>query len=125
MPYDSVRAIIKSIQPNCLIVENNHEFTTVHSEMIEYEMPIDGPPPLSNRRPAEGNEPIRGDDCWFWHPDGNCDLMSAQEIVKQLKDNNAGNASYLLDLTPDTSGLIPQCQVNRMKEVGTLRGIPQ
>jgi hypothetical protein len=123
VPYDSIRRLIKSIQPNCLIVENNHEFTTVHSEMIEYEMPIDGPPPQSNTRPAEGNEPIRSDMCWFWHPNGNCNLKTAQNIVDQLRENNSSHASYLLDLTPDTTGLIPQCQADRMQEVGQLRGL--
>ena len=128
VPYDTIRNLIKSIQPNCLIVENNHEFTTTHSEMLEWEMPIDGSPPLNNVQPAEGNEPIRysstsKERCWFWHPDGNCDLMPAQMIVDHLTANNTGNAAYLLDLTPDTTGLIPQCQVDRMKEVGQLRGL--
>jgi alpha-L-fucosidase len=44
-------------------------------------------------------------------------------IVDHLTANNTGNAAYLLDLTPDTTGLIPQCQVDRMKEVGQLRGL--
>jgi alpha-L-fucosidase len=130
VPYDTIRSCIKSLQPNCLIVENNHEFTTTHSEMLEWEMPIDGPPPLNNVRPAEGNEPIRyssanKERCWFWHPIGNCDLMPAQMIVDRLLANNKGNAAYLLDLTPDTLGLIPQCQVDRMKEVGQLLKVAQ
>jgi hypothetical protein len=129
VPYDSVRALIKSIQPNCLIVENNHEFNTSHSEMIEYEMPIDGPPALSNKLPAEGNEPIRirtqFEPLWFWHPIGNCDIKTPESIVAQLKQNNDRNAAYLLDLTPDTSGLIPECQAAVMKQVGVLRGIAQ
>jgi alpha-L-fucosidase len=108
-------------------VENNHEYTTAHSEIIEYEMPIDGPPPQGNIRPAEGNLPIRADEqhAWFWHPINNCTLIPAQRIVDQLKENNSRNASYLLDLTPDTTGLIPQCQADRMHEVGVLRGVVQ
>lgn len=130
VPYDTINALIKSIQPRCLIVENNHEFSTVHSDMLEWEMPIDGPPPITNTKPAEGNEPIRysptdKERCWFWHPEGNCDLMTAQMIVSNLRHNNEGNAAYLLDLTPDTLGLIPECQVDRMKEVGDSLGIPR
>jgi len=125
VPYDSIRILIQSIQPHCLIVENNHEFNTTHSQMIEYEMPIDGPPKATNKLPAEGNEPIRLDKLWFWHPNKECQIMSAQSIVDQLIQNNSRNAAYLLDLTPDTLGLIPKCQVDRMKEVGALRGVAQ
>jgi alpha-L-fucosidase len=130
VPYDTIRSCIKNIQPNCLIVENNHEFTTTHSEILEWEMPIDGPPPLNNIRPAEGNEPIRyssatKERCWFWHPIGNCDLMPAQMIVDHLQSNNKGNAAYLLDLTPDTTGRIPECQADRMKEVGQLLNVSE
>lgn len=135
VPYDSVKAIIKSIQPNCMIVENNHEYNTTHSEIIEYEMPIDGAPPTNNIHPTEGNEPIRisfenatrkvKDQLWFWHPDGTCITMTAETIVDHLKTNNSRNASYLLDLTPDTTGTIPQCQADIMKQVGTLRGVTQ
>ena len=128
VPYDTIRDCIKRCQPNCLIVENNHEFTTTHSEMLEWEMPIDGPPPLNNTRPGEGNEPIRyssasKERCWFWHPEYNCDLMTKETIVNHLKSNNTGHAAYLLDLTPDTTGLIPDCQVQMMKDVGGLLGV--
>jgi alpha-L-fucosidase len=123
VPYDTIRNLIHSIQPKCLLIENNHEFNFKHTELIEYEMPIDGSPKLGNTLPTEGNMPIRSDHLWFWHPDKQCDLMTAAAIVGQLNDNNSRNAAYMLDLTPDTTGRIPECQVTRMKEVGALRGV--
>jgi Alpha-L-fucosidase len=125
VPYDSIKNIVKRLQPKCLIVENNHYYAMSNTEIVEYEMPIDGPPGINNVLPAEGNEPIRNDHCWFWHPIDECSIMPARKIVDELNYNNAHNASYLLDLTPDTTGNIPQCQVDRMKEVGQLRGVPQ
>jgi hypothetical protein len=122
VPYQMVRNLIKKFQPYCLLIENNHEYTTSHSEIIEYEMPIDGPPKVNNVLPAEGNEPIRQDvgHCWFWHPIDSCTIMSASYIKSRLELCNLRHASYLLDLTPDTRGLIPQCQVDVMKAVGQL-----
>ncbi|MGA2507332.1 MAG: alpha-L-fucosidase [Chitinispirillaceae bacterium] len=127
VPFTMVRNLIKSIQPYCLLIENNHEYTTKHSEIVEYEMPIDGPPKLNNVLPAEGNEPIRQDvgHCWFWHPIDSCTIMSASYIVSRLNLCNSRNASYLLDLTPDTTGVIPGCQVEVMKEVGQIRNVVQ
>jgi alpha-L-fucosidase len=122
VPYTMVQKLIKKYQPTCMLVENNHEYTTAHSEIVEYEIPIDGMPKLGNVMPAEGNEPIRQDKghCWFWHPVDECTIMSPDYIVSRLNLCNSRNASYLLDLTPDTTGLIPQCQVDAMKTVGEL-----
>lgn len=127
IPYKMVLNLMKKYQPGCLLIENNHEYSTTHSEIIEYEIPIDGVPKVSNVAPAEGNEPIRQDKghCWFWHPIDSCTIMSAGQIISQLNLCNSRNASYLLDLTPDKRGLIPQCQVDVMGEVGRLRGVVQ
>jgi alpha-L-fucosidase len=125
VPYDSIKNIIQRLQPKCLIVENNHKFAMSNTEIVEYEMPIDGAPPNNNVLPAEGGQVIRSskDHCWFWHPIDECTIMSARNILDELNTNISRNASYLLDLTPDTTGVIPQCQVDRMKEVGQLRGV--
>jgi alpha-L-fucosidase len=128
VPYDTIWNLIHTIQPKCMLIENNREYNTKHSDIPEWEQPVGGPPPLNNTMPAEGNEPInynatKVERCWFWHPDIDCELMTAQMIVDNLKHNNKGNAAYLLDLTPDTLGLVPQCQVDRMKEVGTMLGV--
>jgi alpha-L-fucosidase len=120
VPYKMVLNLIKKYQPYCMLIENNHEYTTAHSEIVEYEMPIDGPPKIGNTQPTEGNEPIRVDagHCWFWHPIDSCTIMSPDYIISRLTLCNSRNASYLLDLTPDTTGLIPDCQVQTMQQVG-------
>lgn len=123
VPYDTIRKVVKTLQPNCLIVENNHYYTLKNTDIVEYEMPIDGLPPVGNIQPAEGWQPIRTDSCWFWHPNNECDIMSTQNIIDELTAVNSHNAGYLLGLTPDTLGLIPQCQVDVMTNVGVLRGI--
>jgi len=109
VPYAEISSLVKTLQPNCILIENNHEYTQVHSEIVEYEMPIDGPPRLSNILPGEGFEPIRyssmdKDRCWFWHPLRECDFMSPQMIVDRLNQCNSGNANYLLSVDPDIPG---------------------
>jgi alpha-L-fucosidase len=127
VPYDTVRNLIKSIQPHCLILENNHYYKLQYTELVGYEMPVDGAPKVDNILPAEGCNVVHAgsDYCWFWHPSDECLLKSPQTVVDQLNSNNSRNANYLFDLTPDTTGLIPQCQVDLMKQVGQLRGVSQ
>jgi alpha-L-fucosidase len=127
VPYDTVRNLIKSIQPHCLILENNHYYKLQYTEIVGYEMPIEPPPKIGNILPSEGCNVVHPgtDACWFWHPVDECNLKSAQAVVDQLNSLNSRNANYLFDLTPDTTGLIPQCQVDLMKQVGQLRGVTQ
>jgi hypothetical protein len=121
--FVEIDSLVKSLQPNCLVIDNNHEYNFRHSEIVEYEMPIDGPPKEGNYLSAEGFEPIRADKCWFWHPNRECDLMPPQIIVDHMNQCNSRNANYLLNVCPDTTGRLPQCQVDSLKAVGALRGI--
>lgn len=123
VPYDTIRNLIKTLQPNCLIMENNHYYALNNTDVVTYEVPVDGPPGIGNTLPSEAGQTIRLDKCWFWHPDEQCVIRSAQMIIDELNMNNSRHASYLLDLTPDTLGLMPPCVVERLAEVGQLRGV--
>lgn len=123
VPYDTIRNLMRNLQPNCLLVENNYYCSLKKTDIVEYEVPVVGAPKVGNVLPSEGCIPIRNDWTWFWHPNGECNLMTAQDIVKDLNDYNSRNAALLLDLSPDTTGRIPQCEFDRMKEVGQLRGV--
>jgi Alpha-L-fucosidase len=122
IPYDSIANLVHklndSLDHHTVIVENNHTVGKLHnSEIDQYEIPLDGPPLAFSDVPTEGNEPLRADKCWFWHP-MNSGLLSTQFITNRIIAANAVNATYLLDVTPDTLGRIPQDQVQRMKEIG-------
>jgi len=132
LSVSEINSFVNSLQPNCLVIDNNHEFSLRHSEITEYEIPVDNPPSVGNRIPAEGYEPIHLNNSygptWFWHPDRDpsykeCDLFSPQQIVDKLSLCNSRNANYLLSVCPDTTGRLPQCQVECLKSVGALRGI--
>jgi alpha-L-fucosidase len=123
VPYHTVRNLIKSKQPNCLLIENNHYGNLDSTEIMEYEYPVTKVlPPANNKLPAEVCMTLRSDQIWFWHPLAP-QIKTTASILQDLKDLSTRNSAYLLDLTPDTSGQIPQNQVDRMKEVGIARGI--
>jgi alpha-L-fucosidase len=124
VPFEMVRNLTHSLQPDCLVIDNNHHHNMTQTEMMEYERPVDGNVPLGNTIPAELNGNIRSDQCWFYHPVGNCALFSAQSVVNDLQTFNSRTANFLFDLTPDDRGLIPDCQVDLMNQIGQLLGIP-
>jgi alpha-L-fucosidase len=127
IPYAPVANLVHELNAklghHTIISENNHQKALWNTEIVQYEIPIDGPPLAGNTLPSEGNEPIRLDNCWFWHP-MTSSSKSTQFILNRINSSNAVNTTYLLDLTPDTSGLIPQYQVQAMNDIGTI-GIQQ
>jgi len=126
IPFDTVANLVHklndSLGHHTIITENNHKFQLYNTELVQYEIPLDGPPLNGNTLPSEGNEPLRGDNCWFWHP-MNSTIKSTSFILSRIVAANAVNATYLLDVTPDTLGLIPADQVQRMQDIGNNNGL--
>jgi alpha-L-fucosidase len=125
VPYATVRNWVKTLQPECLISENDYDLNQSRTDILTWERAVVGFPPITNVIPSEAGNTIRTDGCWFWHPLDECNILPAETIVNDLTMLNSRNASYLLDLTPDTTGLMPQCVIDRMAEVGVLRGVAQ
>jgi alpha-L-fucosidase len=118
VPYESIRDHIKSLQPDCLILENNHEKSLAHSDIVGYERNIDGVVLEGNTLPAEMCDNIRSDGKWFYQTEGYDNLKSLEEIIASKNSSNKYSCNYLLDVTPDVRGRIPDCQVELLKKIG-------
>ena len=121
--WSSLRSLVKSLQPNCLLLANNsHDFKETDIHSFEYPIYMDdhGYPPPGNTIPSEVCDCITSDRHWFWHPDSEQHLRSAEEIVKVVRLCNERDANYLLSVPPDRNGRIPEAFVKRLKEVGRL-----
>jgi alpha-L-fucosidase len=110
IPYETIREHIRSLQPNLLVLENNHEHTLVHSDVVGYERNVEGTPPANNMLPAEVADNIRSDGKWFFS-NGSCNLKPLATLNASLIAVGMSHANYLLDLTPNQQGQIPDCQV--------------
>jgi alpha-L-fucosidase len=68
-------------------------------------------------RPAEADTPLRKLH-WFWHPHDEASLKSLTDLV-QLYDETVGRGGQLmLGLAPDTRGLLPEEDAQRLREFG-------
>lgn len=66
--------------------------------------------------PPEANIHVRSS--WFWQPNSDHTLKSAEELI-DVYDNTIGRgANILINMTPDVSGLIPETEVQRFKDYG-------
>jgi alpha-L-fucosidase len=115
--YKMIYDLVKSIQPNCIIVENSHRFPTTTSQILTFEAPTaDGNIPLGNTELAEECNTIRTaytGDSWFYHSDlGQTvnDFKSKSTINTEKNNVIARMGAFLLAITPDTTGHLPSAQ---------------
>lgn len=66
--------------------------------------------------PAEVNTSIRPG--WFWHESENDQVRPLQKLIDIFEKSVGGNATFLLNLPPDTRGLLHENDVERLREFG-------
>jgi len=83
VPYDQIRALVKSLQPNCLMLDNSHLMSPWENDLAGVEEAQGNAfVPADNTFPAVQMQKINmtGGNDWFWAPDvGN--LMTVQTVV--------------------------------------------
>jgi len=68
-------------------------------------------------RPVEADTPLRKSH-WFWHPNDESSLKSLSELM-DIYDQTVGKGGQLvLGIAPDRRGLLPEADVERLKEFG-------
>lgn len=71
--------------------------------------------------PAMADAPLRGANGrheWFWEPDDENNICSLDVLMDMYEKSVGRNATLMLGLTPDPTGLLPAGDVNRLKEMG-------
>jgi alpha-L-fucosidase len=121
-----IKQHIKTLQPECLVIANNsvdfHE-TDIHSYEYPYLKAMKRKvvlPSEDNTHPAEVCD-VLGPG-WFWTSKENAsNLKPADEVVAMLEMCNSRHANYLLNVSPDRSGLLTPATLGRLREIGRLR----
>ncbi|MCY9514402.1 alpha-L-fucosidase [Paenibacillus apiarius] len=68
--------------------------------------------------PAECDVPIRARH-WFWHPDDESSLHSLDHLLDLYYRSVGHGTTLLLNVSPDDRGLLPDSDVERVREFGT------
>ena len=65
--------------------------------------------------------PLRGANGrheWFWEPGDENNIYSLNELMDKYEKSVGRNATLILGLTPDTTGLLPAGDAKRLQEMG-------
>jgi alpha-L-fucosidase len=120
MPYAEIRAYIKSLQPDCLIIDHTHLQCQWDNDIFVFEEPKGVFAPEGNKlAAAQDNKIINGND-WFWgEQTAKEEPMSLDDIVnRHLKPLEERYTVFILNCPPNRQGLLDGNIVNRLAEVG-------
>ena len=120
VPYDEIRELVKSLQPNCILTDHTHMADPWEVDVVNFEEPAGGFAPEGNTYPGNQGNKINatGGNDWFWAPNIG-GLMSLSSIVDDhLKKLEPRWTNFLLNCPPNRDGLLDTAIVDRLKEVG-------
>jgi alpha-L-fucosidase len=68
-------------------------------------------------RPVEADTPLRKKH-WFWHPNDESSVKSVSELITTYEQTVGRGGQLVLGIAPDRRGLLPESDVQRLKEFG-------
>jgi alpha-L-fucosidase len=68
-------------------------------------------------RPIEVDTPLR-DLHWFWHAKDEQSLKSLPDLLDSYENSVGHGGQWMLGVAPDSRGLLPDSDVNRLRELG-------
>lgn len=125
IPFEDIYYLVKSIQPNCLIMDLNAAKypgeALFYTDIKSYEQGAGQH--ISKERnclPALSCLPINSS--WFWKSDfPNSEVKSPEEIVNEnIIPLNNSYCNFILNVAPNRDGLIDQNVIEALEEIGKL-----
>ncbi|HUV81854.1 MAG TPA: alpha-L-fucosidase [archaeon] len=121
--YDIIKDFIRNIDPDCLIIVNDHFHPSPASQIECYETAIDGGIAAGNRRLSEEVQTMRLDGIWFHNntlDQTSTAFMSAAALGAKRDTVNSRRGLYNIGLQVDRSGHLSAAQIAILEELGTL-----
>jgi len=106
-----------TVQYPCWATVNMPETRTKTWNAAKQSLLSHGDPNGRDWCPAMSDAPIRNHE-WFWEPGDEKKLYPVESLVNMHSKSVGRNSTLILGATPDTRGLIPDADVQRMKEMG-------
>lgn len=120
--YTTLHNLITTLQPNCIVINNNSETDLSHTELYSLEGPPSLPPDSSNLLPAEFHMTATADDDWVWNSTNAGACKDPKVIAQTLALCKAGKTNLLINLPPDTTGVFPSATVAFASAYGAVVG---
>ncbi|WP_327699107.1 alpha-L-fucosidase [Streptomyces sp. NBC_00459] len=115
--YQKIRELVKSLQPDCVMLDICGLLEPFCGDAIFFEEPLGITAPAGNTYAGMQGQTISNG--WFWHPSTPTEgLMSKDAILSHLADLEPKYTSFILNCPPNRNGVLDTNIVNRLAEVG-------
>lgn len=125
IPFDEIYKLVKTLQPQCLLMDlNGAEYPAegmFYTDIKTYEMGAgQSVSKDKNRMPALACLPIN--DNWFWKTSfPQTPIKDVEKLVKEtLIPLNNANCNFILNVAPNTDGLIDVNALAGLKHIGEI-----
>ena len=117
LPFEEIDELVKSLQPNCMLMNISCEPNLDHSDMVFYE----------NAAGQDVDEEFNGPgvscniltEHWFWRStDPEMELKPASWALEKISEMNKQNVTFILNISPNIHGLVDDNLIERYKEIG-------
>jgi alpha-L-fucosidase len=120
--WQQLKSLVHRLQPECIVIANNSkkfeetDITGYEYPYLKEAFPGTELPPEGNLNASEVCDYLdeRG---WFWHP-GSEKIQEVKDVFDRMKLCNSRKSNYLLNVPPDTSGLLPDAYVKTLRAIG-------
>ena len=117
IPYQKIRALVRQLQPNTLIVDHNGG-VPFQVDAEYFEEPLGVKVPSGNITAGEQGQTIAKDKNWFWRiTQAAAGYLSASDIAKEIKNVESNYTNFILDCPPNLQGVLEDPVVTALGQV--------
>ena len=117
IPYQKIRALVRQLQPNTLVVDHNGG-VPFQVDAEYFEEPLGVKVPSGNITAGEQGQTIAKDKNWFWRStQAAAGYMSASDVAKEIKTTESNYTNFILDCPPNLQGLLEDPVVTALGQV--------
>jgi len=117
IPYQKIRALVRQLQPNTIIVDHNGGVPW-EVDMEYFEEPLGVTVPSGNVIAGAQGQTIAKDKNWFWRStQAAAGYLSASSIANEIKGTESNYTNFILDCPPNLQGLLEDPVVTTLGQV--------
>jgi alpha-L-fucosidase len=117
IPYQKIRALIRQLQPNTIVVDHNGGVPW-EVDVEYFEEPLGVTVPSGNVIAGAQGQTIAKDKGWFWRStQAAAGYLSASSIANEIKGTESNYTNFILDCPPNLQGLLETPVVTALGQV--------